>query len=295
MNLRLTMGSTKYTQDELKRMRVIMQDPVFGSPEYASDLSPTKQYEAVKLPHVDSLIQKEEFKNFEVEASFTGSISFSQSEQKTETISLVKEAYVTIVEEKIESKTGQPSEDIDKKAQQAAINKFIITPKIPDFGGKIIKTTEAVGKAAESLFDATFDLFNMIIGKDSKKPKEKDPKKQQEEMLIGRQNIQAVEQAVKEAKVISKSRAQNDFQRIVGDEAAFMSDEAKKKILNLQEGLERKFTAKDAADLRNSLIEQKKRREQQKAAAEIRSAKGPNLDKNLANEQGVHSIYNTAG
>lgn len=290
------MGSTKYTQDELKRMRVIMlQDPVFGSPEYASDLSQTKQYEAVKLPHVDSLIQKEEFKNFEVEASFTGSISFSQSEQKTETISLVKEESVTIVEEKIESKTEQPSEDIDKKAQQAVISKFISTPKIPDIGDKLLKTTEAVGKAAESLFDATFDLFNMIIGKDSKQPKEKDPKKAQEEILMNRQNAQVVEQAVKEAKVISESRAQKDFQRIAGDEAAFIGDEAKKKILNLQEGLERKFTAKDAADLRNSLIEQKKKHEQQKAATEIRSATGPNLDKNLANEQSVHSIYNTAG
>lgn len=290
------MGSTKYTQDELKRMRVIMlQDPVFGSPEYASDLSQTKQYEAVKLPHVDSLIQKEEFKNFEVEASFTGSISFSQSEQKTETISLVKEESVTIVEEKIESKTEQPSEDIDKKAQQAVISKFIATPKIPDIGDKLLKTTEAVGKAAESLFDATFDLFNMIIGKDSKQPKEKDPKKAQEEILMNRQNAQVVEQAVKEAKVISESRAQKDFQRIAGNEAAFIGDEAKKKILNLQEGLERKFTAKDAADLRNSLIEQKKKHEQQKAATEIRSATGPNLDKNLANEQSVHSIYNTAG
>lgn len=290
------MGSTKYTQDELKRMRVIMlQDPVFGSPEYASDLSQTKQYEAVKLPHVDSLIQKEEFKNFEVEASFTGSISFSQSEQKTETISLVKEESVTIVEEKIESKTEQPSEDIDKKAQQAVISKFIATPKIPDIGDKLLKTTEAVGKAAESLFDATFDLFNMIIGKDSKQPKEKDPKKAQEKILMNRQNAQVVEQAVKEAKVISESRAQKDFQRIAGDEAAFIGDEAKKKILNLQEGLERKFTAKDAADLRNSLIEQKKKHEQQKAATEIRSATGPSLDKNLANEQSVHSIYNTAG
>lgn len=268
------MGSPRYTQDELKKMRAIMlQDPIFGSPEYDSFEKPQLvHYEAVKLPQV------------EVEAVFAGSLSFTEEQQekiaKGEPL-----APVTILEEKIETIIKQP-----------ALDKLEIIA-VPDLGGKILNSLENLGKATEETFDAALDLFKMILGKEkSKKVKEKDPQKAQEEALMNRQNIATVEQAIKDAKAINQARAQKDFQRVAGDEVAVMSDEAKKKVLNLQTGLERKFTTKDAADLRNALIEQKKQQEQQKAAMEIKAAsKGPNLNKNLANEQGVHSIYNTAG
>lgn len=286
------MGSVKYTPDELKRMRTIMlTDPLFGSPEYDSvekptlEIAKTQIYEAVKLPQVD------------VETAFTGSLSFDKTpEQKVENISLIKEEMLAVVEEKVEIIEDIVPENTDKEIQKAAFGEFITKIPSASLAGKALDATEKFGKATEATFGAALDLFKMIVGKEKpKKDKEKDPKKAQEEILIMRQNVQTVEQAAKDAKVISESRAQKDFQRIAGDEVAVMNDEAKKKILNLQTGLEKKFTAKDAADLRNALMEQKKQQEQQKTAASIRSAKGPNLNKNLANEQGVHSIYNTAG
>lgn len=297
------MGSPKYTQDEIARMRNIMlRDLSWGSPEYNDLENPV----TTNLPHVDSPIQQVEFKNF-VETKFSGSVSFDRvyqidtNTQQIKDLSFIQKESATIIEtaeEKIEQLEKSASSNMNKKNQEEAPNKFRLSVlTLPDVGSKAIKTIEIIGKTTEETISAAWDLLKLVLGREKdQKIKEKDTQKQQEEMLINRQNIATVEQAIKKAQAIHEARTQGDFQRIAGDEVVFMSDETKKKVLNLQVGLGRKFTAKDAMDLRIALIEQKKAQEKQKAALAVKSAsKGPNLDKNLAQEQGVHSIYNTPG